>query len=375
MAKGAYLGVGGKASKIKSMYFGMEGKARAVKKVYVGIGGKARPCWSSGGVEYYGAIGPLAYPMQFHAAAALGGKAFFGGSSSVPRVCVYDSSLVQIFAPDLTASRYNLAAAATEKNVLFGGGFNFGPSITSFTSDIVDTYNESIVRGTATKLSAARYALAATTVGGYTLFGGGEFKPTTGGLNTKSERVDAYNAALSRSTPTALSVARADLAATTIGKYALFAGGSAYPYHTVDAYNETLARSIPQALSVGRHTLAASSNNNYALFGGGQPGVGFSNVVDAYDTTLVRSTPLPLSQARLDLGSASVGDYILFGGGNSGGANYSAVVDAYDDKLTHSELTELSVGRYGIAAVTVGSYALFGGGHSFPNIVDAYTAI
>lgn len=42
MAKNIYVGVGGKARKIKQLYVGVGGKARKVKKVYVGVGGKAR---------------------------------------------------------------------------------------------------------------------------------------------------------------------------------------------------------------------------------------------------------------------------------------------------------------------------------------------
>ena len=42
MAKNIYVGVGGKARKVKQLYVGVAGKARKVKKVYVGVGGKAR---------------------------------------------------------------------------------------------------------------------------------------------------------------------------------------------------------------------------------------------------------------------------------------------------------------------------------------------
>ena len=42
MAKNLYVGVGGKARKVKALYVGVGGKARKVKKVYVGVGGKAR---------------------------------------------------------------------------------------------------------------------------------------------------------------------------------------------------------------------------------------------------------------------------------------------------------------------------------------------
>lgn len=86
--------------------------------------------------------------------------------------------------------------------------------------------------GTITELSQARYDLAATTVGNYALFGGGQ--DGSGELSV----VDAYDASLTRTTPTGLSVARHFLAATTVGNYALFGGGraSSNEQNTVDAY-------------------------------------------------------------------------------------------------------------------------------------------
>lgn len=47
MAKGAYIGVGGKARKVKNLYIGVDGKARKVKKAYIGVNGKAQPFYSS----------------------------------------------------------------------------------------------------------------------------------------------------------------------------------------------------------------------------------------------------------------------------------------------------------------------------------------
>ena len=47
MAKDAYIGVGGKARKVKNLYIGVGGKARKVKKAYIGVGGKARLCYSA----------------------------------------------------------------------------------------------------------------------------------------------------------------------------------------------------------------------------------------------------------------------------------------------------------------------------------------
>ena len=117
---------------------------------------------------------------------------------------------------------------------------------------------------------------------------------------------------LTRTTATPLSVARKDLAATSVGDYALFGGGrGGSNSSTVDAYNTSLTRTIPTPLSVARYYLAAASVGNYALFGGGSG----KDIVDAYNTSLTRTTATPLSVGRGELVAASVGNYALFGGG------------------------------------------------------------
>ena len=155
--------------------------------------------------------------------------------------------------------------------VNIGGGGGAELTFTAYTPAVTSSVAISSgtpTRSTPTALSVARYSLAATSIGDYALFGGG---------NPTSATVDAYNTTLTRSTPTALSVARYNFAATSIGDYALFGGG--YTSATVDAYNTTLTRSTPTALSAGRYALAATSIGDYALFGGGIP---TSATVDAY---------------------------------------------------------------------------------------------
>ena len=119
---------------------------------------------------------------------------------------------------------------------------------------------------TPTELSKARDELAATFIGDYALFGGGRE------TSDRSSVVDAYNSNLTRSTPTALSVARSELAATTAGNYALFGGGgnSETVGITVDAYDRTLTRSYPAGLTSPRKDLVAAAVSNYAIFAGGQ---------------------------------------------------------------------------------------------------------
>lgn len=44
---GVYIGVDGKARKVKGGYIGIDGVARKIKKGYIGVDGVARLCWSS----------------------------------------------------------------------------------------------------------------------------------------------------------------------------------------------------------------------------------------------------------------------------------------------------------------------------------------
>ena len=87
--------------------------------------------------------------------------------------------------------------------------------------------------GTITPLSQARGYLAATSIEGYAIFGGGE-----GSSHVLSSAVDAYDSNLTRSTPIDLSQARSYLSATSIEGYALFGGGdrSRSMSSIVDAY-------------------------------------------------------------------------------------------------------------------------------------------
>ena len=288
MTKACYVGVAGKARKVKKIYTGVANKARKVKKAYVGVGGKARLFFSADQkLGYYGTV------------------------------------------TGLSQGRDDLAATTVGDYGLFGGGVDFIFGNSYFAT--VDAYTTSLVRSTPTALSKARSALAATTVGDYGLFGGG-----LDSVNSVSAAVDAYTTSLVRSTPTALSKARSALAATTVGDYGLFGGGldrtSFSGSATVDAYTTSLVRSTPTALSKARGYLAATTVGDYGLFGGSWAfGTNFTIVesatVDAYTTSLVRSTPTALSKARGALAATTVGDYGLFGGG---GANDGlATVDAY----------------------------------------------
>ena len=322
-------------------------------------------------LSYVGTATDLSEARGGLAATSVGNYALFGGGwidIGYPEykntVDAYDTSLTRTIPTALSEARDGLAATSVGNYALFGGGGNrvYADGYMYFVGTAtVDAYDTSLTRTIPTPLSEARSTLAATTVGNYALFGGGDDND-----GSYIATVDAYDTSLTRTIPTPLSEARSTLAATTVGNYALFADGydTGMPKNIVDAYDTSLTRTIPTPLSEGRSELAATTVGDYALFGGGgNMGTGIATV-DAYDTSLTRTIPTPLSEARYGLSATSVGDYALFGGSGS-------TVDAYDTSLTRTIPTPLSEARYGLSATSVGICALFGGGGS-GYTVDAY---
>ena len=362
------------ARKIKKGYIGIDGVARRIKKAYIGIGGVARPCFSGGELEYYGTITALSTAISRLAATTVGNYALFGGGHKHSLTTVtmrsavdaYDRSLTRTSATSLSTGREGLAATTVGNYALFGGGGkNDSAGNITAVYNKVDAYDTSLTRTSPTALSTSLVDLAATTVGNYALFGGGQ-----NANYTNYSVVAAYNASLTKTAPTGLATPTRALAATSVGNYALFGGG--YNKSTVTAYDASLTRTTATALSEARQGLAATTVGNYALFGGGG---GLSSVVDAYDASLTRTIPSSLSVGRWRLAATTVGDYALFGGGYK--STGDSAVDAYDRSLTKTTPTALSAARGQLAATTIGSYALFGGGTSGSNFfatVDAYTA-
>ncbi len=95
--------------------------------------------------------------------------------------------------------------------------------------------------------------------------------------NRNSNAVDLYNSASGTWSTAQLSVARFDLAVTSVGNLAIFAGGSVTEdglssSNAVDLYNSTSGIWSTAQLSVARGYLAATSVGNVAFFAGGITG-------------------------------------------------------------------------------------------------------
>jgi hypothetical protein len=222
----------------------------------------------------------------------------------------------------------------------------------------VGVYNGTFSRTTAASLSGGgRRELAAVSIGNYALFGGG-ITDSMGASFTAS--VAAYDASLTHNTAQSLSTARGCLAATCIGNYALFGGGKRSNSDglngRVDAYDSSLTRITPAMMQRESMHIAASSVGNYAIFC-----LGTQREVYTYDTSLTLINLPSFDIERSNAGAASIGNYALFGGGRGDSGIVYSTVDVFNSSLTRSTATPLAYSLSRPAATTVGNYALFGG--------------
>ena len=237
-----------------------------------------------------------------------------------------------------------------------------------------------LIHTTAT-LSQARFDLAATTVGSKALFAGGDSGWVSGCIVyfEPSDVVDIYDTATDLWTTATLSQARTGLAATSVGSKAMFAGGDGFDRsNVVDMYDDATGLWSTATLSQARRGLAATSAGSKALFAGGYGDGSNSNVVDVYDDAIGLWSTAMLSQARTGLVATSAGGKALFAGGRDDNSNSSGVVDIYDSDTGLWSTATLSQPRCALIAATVGSKAMFAGGYAdawtSSQVVDIYDA-
>lgn len=362
----AYVGQSNKARAVKAVYVGVGTYARKVLSAYVGVDNKARKWWSSKpAISYVNSL-----PISTHRAVGasttnhalvLSGVTWNGSAHVYTNlVTAYDKLLVQSFPSPLpTAVQMFAGCSAANGTAVFAGGNDSS----NVSVNAGYSYNSALTRSNIT-ISPARRSLAAAPNGSYVLFAGGRTSPT-GGYSTV---VDAFNASLTRTVPTALSVARDGLIGAGVTGYALFAGGFASSTHSavVDAYNSSNSRSLPTALSVARQDLTSASLGTYALFAGGYSGSNsVKSTVDAYDVSRVRSVKDDIFTAgTMPSGAAIAGKYAIIAGGNTMASTnvFANMATAYDTSLTRTRADNLSVARSHMAATSIGDYMIFAGG-------------
>ncbi len=225
------------------------------------------------------------------------------------------------------------------------------------------------------KLSLARDLMGATSVGHFAIFAGGRDAD-----NIRRDEVDIYNAQTDEWEETTLSEARLSLGATSVGHLALFAGGAnlSGASDVVDIYNAQTGGWTTTQLSQARNGPEATSIGHLALFAGGNIGSTSSDVVDIYNAQTDGWTTAQLSLARYSIEATSVGHLAIFAGGDTGGSTSSDVVDIYNAQTGQWTTAQLSEARSRPAATSVGHLALFAGGNtgatSYSDVVDIYNA-
>lgn len=403
MAKKAYIGVDNKARKVKKIYIGVNNIARKVKKAYIGIGGVARPCFSGGELAYYGKIADMPTNYAPNEAATVGNYALFVGDSNnsayggvTPRTDAYNTALTQVSVTALpqyhgsNSQDTNIAATTVGNYALFAGGGDED----AVETDIVDAYDASLTLTTVTSLSQPRGGAGAITHNGYAMFAGGlnysEYGDASG-----SDVVDIYNSSLTLSTNWLSQYMYGQVAAATVGNYALFAGQSGeydtadevwYEYSScnVEGFDRSLTSVYSQnTFSINARNRDATTIGNYALFVGGYAD-GYLSVVEAVDSSLTVVSAPSLPYQSSDTVAVTLGDYAIVRADAWGASNCPEVTLTYNSSLTQeiAPASELSWVRG--AVTTVGDYALFmgyfivaGGNGGYTSdrryVLDAYT--
>lgn len=272
-------------------------------------------------------------------ATTVGNYALFGGGwddsyrSNV--VDAYDSNLVRSTALSLNIEASLLSATTVGNYAIFAGGF----SSSEHSSDITTAYNINLTRTSPVSLWEGREKLASTSVGNYALFGGGYNSYNVRGSNC----VDIYDSNLTHSLRSLVfTYGKWNLSATTVGNHAIFGCGrfayGASPYcGNMESFDNNLTRS---EVSSGRlyEEYAATTLGDYALFAGGVyatsgqlPHRENYPYVDVYDknTVLHYNFAPDIGLGRERLSASTIGKYALFAGGRIGADNAKNYVDAF----------------------------------------------
>jgi hypothetical protein len=173
----------------------------------------------------------------------------------------------------LSGARADLGAASVGNLAIFAGGREQTADFQDNMVDVVDIYNSATGTWSTARLSASRMWLSGVSAGNAVVFAGGV---GAGGFLAADVGIaaDLYNSATGTWSTAELSAARFIVAATSLGHLAIFAGGE-HPYtpsNAVDIYNSATGTWSTAQLSVGRKYLAAASAGNLAIIAGGFTG-------------------------------------------------------------------------------------------------------
>lgn len=366
MATKVYTGVSNIAQRVRKIYIGVDGVAQKVRKGYIGVAGVARQFFASSKKIVFKQTKLLSSARYDLGAAKAGDYAVFGpgrtGHSTYGgNYDAYDSSLtlttISTEGEDVPAG---YGAASVGNYAIFAGGVSdAGISSKDYRIDTCTAIDKYLTKAELISvLSDPKSDMGVANIGGYALFAGGSNR-------NPCSSVDAFDSSLTKTTATDLYQARSSLAGASTKDYAVFLGGyNNGASDRIDRYDASLTRStgfLPGSATISGH--AAASVGKYAVFAGQSAySVNNSGTVSAITS---------LSQARRFLTATAFGDYAVFAGGSYGDNVYTNI-DTYDTSLTRESKISLSLGRHNLASVTIGDYALFGGGDILNSLSSAY---
>ena len=301
-------------------------------------------------LEYFGTVTPLYERRSSIGAAAVEKHALFAGGGSYNNAYIgivegYKSDLTHFYADGLPVRASHISGAATNGIILFAGGLTPSPISN------VTTYGIDLEKSSAENLSRGRYDIAGESIGDYALFGGGIYT---------SAVVDAYDSALTHTTPSVLVHAGPHSAASN-DNYSMFCSNDESAQ--ISAYNAELTREIPAAPQQAFYTAAQAGN--YVVFAGGSNSFA-DDMANAYDLFLVRSIIEAPGENSFFSAATVKGNAIFY--------NENGVV-IYDAFLTRTVVAHKSDMRERVAGTAIDEFALFAGGdhqNTYYNTVDAY---
>ncbi len=373
MAKGAWIGIGDKARKIKKSWIGVDNKARKVKKMWIGIGGVAKLFFSSEGIDYYKTM-TLGTPVYGNRGASSDKYAFLVGGGynnggveyGLDTVEAYNASLTKTCPTGLTSGCIAFGMTGAGSSVVIAGGISYyGLRWYAY------RYNDSLTK-TTMEMGYSPANPSATCAGSYVLVAGGDNNTSP---KTYFDTVVAISSSNTVSYANNMVYTNTRQAAEHVGGYALFTGGSVNR-SVVVVYNSSLTASSGTELSEPKYSHGASyvGDRKYAVFAGGA-GTTNSVTVDAFNSSLTKTMGESLSQKRFYMASAHLHGMAIFAGGVSSGERFD-IVEAYDESLTKKILTPLTLARNNFAGASVGDFALFAGGATasvtYNDTIDVY---
>lgn len=402
MAKGAWIGVGGKARKIKNMYIGIGGKARKIKKAWIGVGGKARLFFSSDQVLTYlkeitqSAAAPTANSRDMRHAVANGNHA----------MVMCRQKYADFFNASLTRSDIGFSSSSTQYgnqtacftssyNMIAGGGYSTS-SNGSVDINELRAFNSSLTCTNGT-LKVKISGVYSDTLNNYAFLCGGT--QNRSGYSAYSSTTQIVNNSLTGQILSNLSTKKYRTSVRNLGnKYILVMGGrmgsgaSSSDYtKTVDVYDTSLTKlSNATALPAIFISYSSVKNDNYVIYNGFVRSSSWGNQSVAYNNSLTQNTSVSaLASTAVENATVSTEELGIFAGGritnSSSASGLTANVECFNLSLTKTSGPALKTKRSQISGAYYKGYVMIFGGitgeyekndnyyNTYTNTVSVYT--